>query len=382
VVSDVAEWLLDPEVAYLNHGAFGALPRSVWEAATELRLQMERDPADLLIRRLQGQLDDVRLQLSQLLHADPSGAVFVANATSGTQTVISSLSPGFEAGDELLTTDHRYGAVITQMERAAAERGTTSVVAHVPLDVASNDDVVTAILDRITPRTKLLIVDGIASLSGFVFPVREIVEAAHECGVPVLVDAAHCPGQIDVDLTATGADFWVGNLHTWINSPRAAAFLHVAPQWHNAIRPMSASHGFTGSLHEAFDWTGTFDPVTILAVPAALEFWERSGGWDDVRRRQRESVDDGAGRVAKALGTEVAISGDFTAAMRIVELPATLSADTARQIEKSLAEQYRIELSLMPLHGSSWARVCGQIYNEPSDYERLGRALVELLEAK
>jgi isopenicillin-N epimerase len=379
VVSDVAEWLLDPEVAYLNHGAFGALPRSVWEAATELRLQMERDPADLLIRRLKGQLDEVRDQLSSLLHADASGAVFVANATSGTQTVISSLSRSFEAGDELLTTDHRYGAVSTQMTRAAAERRTSSVVAHVPLDVATSDEVVSAIVERITPRTKLLIVDGIASLSGFVFPVREIVEAAHERGVPVLVDAAHCPGQIEVDLTATGADFWVGNLHKWINSPRGAAFLHVAPQWHDVIRPMAASHGYAGSLHEAFDWTGTFDPVTILAVPAALEFWERSGGWEDVRRRQRAIVDDGAGRVAKALGTEVAISGQFTAAMRIIELPMTLDANAARQIETALAEQYRIELSLMPLHGKSWARVCGQIYNEPGDYERLGEALVELL---
>jgi isopenicillin-N epimerase len=379
VVSDVAEWLLDPTVAYLNHGAFGALPRSVWEAATELRLKMERDPADLLIRRLPGLLDDVRGQLSELLHAEESGAVFVANATSGTQTVISSLSPAFEAGDELLTTDHRYGAVMTQMARAAAERGTTSVIAHVPLDVKSADEVVTAIVERITPRTKLLIVDGVASLSGFVFPVREIVDAAHECGVPVLVDAAHCPGQVDVDLTATGADFWVGNLHKWINSPRAAAFLHVAPQWHHVVRPMSASHGFTGSLHEAFDWTGTLDPVTILTVPAALDFWDRHGGWDEVRRRQRAIVDDGAAQVARELGTSLAISNDFTAAMRIIELPVTLDADTARQVETALAEKHQIELSLMPLHGKSWARVCGQIYNEPSDYERLGVALGALI---
>jgi isopenicillin-N epimerase len=378
-VSDVTDWLLDPEVAYLNHGAFGALPRSVWEVATELRLQMERDPADLLMRRLQGQLNEVRSELSELLRADPSDSVFVANATSGTQTVISSLCHTFEAGDELLTTDHRYGAVSTQMARAAAERRTASVVAHVPLDVATNDDVVSAIVERISAKTKLLIVDGIASLSGFVFPVLEIVEAAHERGVPVLVDAAHCPGQIDVDLTAAGADFWVGNLHKWISSPRAAAFMHVAPKWHDVIRPMAASHGFTGSLHEAFDWTGTFDPVTILAVPAALAYWERNGGWDDVRRRQRAIVDDGAGRVAKALGTEVAISGDFTAAMRIIELPVTLDAEAARRVEVALAQEFRIEASLMPLHGKSWARVCGQIYNDPSDYERLGEALVELL---
>lgn len=381
-MSQVAEWLLDPEIAYLNHGAFGALPRQVWEAAGELRLEMERDPAELLIRRLPRRLDDVRGRLCELLRAEEAGAVFVANATAGTATVISSLAASFEAGDELLTTDHRYGAIAAQLERSARERGTTSVVAHVPLDVTSPTEVVAAITERITPRTKLLVVDGIASLSGFVFPVREIAAAAHELGVPVLVDAAHCPGQVDVDVLGSGVDFWVGNLHKWINSPRGAGFLYVAPRWRQTIRPQSASHGFAGSLHEAFDWTGTFDPVTILAVPAALDFWQRHGGWDEVRATQRSIVDDGAARVAKALGTEVAIADEFTAAMRIIELPKVLDADTARSLETTLAESYRIELSLMPLHGKSWARVCGQIYNEPSDYERLGEALVALLQTE
>jgi isopenicillin-N epimerase len=380
-VTDTSEWLLDPDVAYLNHGAFGALPIPVWEAATELRLQMERDPADLLIRRLPALLDDVRNQLSELLGADPAGAVFVANATSGTATVLSSLAHTFSPGDELLTTDHRYGAVLNQFERAAAERGTTTVIAHVPLDVKSAADVVAAVVERISPQTKLLVVDSVASLSGFVFPLAEIVAASHERGVPVLVDAAHAPGQIDVDLTAIGADFWVGNLHKWICSPRAAAYLNVAPQWRDTIRPLAASHGFTGSLHQAFDWTGTLDPVTILAVPAALDFWE-SKGWDEVRRKQRATVDDGAQRVAAALGTEVAIAEEFRAAMRIIRLPVSLDPVAARAVETSLADKFRIEVSLMPLHDTSWVRVCGQIYNEPSDYDRLGEALKELLEAE
>jgi isopenicillin-N epimerase len=378
-MTDVTEWLLDPEVAYLNHGAFGALPTSVGDAATELRLQMERDPADLLIRRLPGLIDDVRGRLSELLGGDEAGAVFVANATSGTQTVIASLAPGFAPGDELVMTDHRYGAVDAQLTRAAAERGTTTVVAHVPLELTSPADVVAAITERFTERTKLLVVDSVASLSGFVFPVPQIVAAAHERGVPVLVDAAHAPGQVDVDLRSIGADFWVGNLHKWVCSPRAAAYLHIAPKWRDTIRPLVASHGFTGSLQDAFDWTGTLDPVTILAVPAALEFWSASGGWNDVRRRQRSIVDDGASRVAAAVGTETAVAESFRAAMRIIRLPMPLDADAARSIENVLAEKYRIEVSLMPLHGQSWVRVCGQIYNTPDDYDRLGVALGELL---
>lgn len=374
----MSEWLLDPDVAYLNHGAFGALPNVVWEAATELRLQMERDPTDLLVRRLPGLIDDVRGQLSELFNADEAGAVFVPNATGGTQAVIASLAHSFEPGDELLTTDHRYAAVLAQFIRTASEHGTKTVVAHVPLGPRSASDVVEAITERVTPRTKLLVVDSIASLSGFVFPLEEIVAAAHQRGVPVLVDAAHAPGQIAVDLTRISADFWVGNLHKWVCSPRAAAYLHVAPQWRETIRPLAASHGYAGSLHDAFDWTGTLDPVTILAVPAALAFWE-SKGWMAVREQQRATVDDGAARVARALGTDVAVETAFRAAMRIIELPALLGPGSAREIENVLAEKYRVETSLMPLHGKSWVRVCGQVYNEPSDYDRLGEALRELL---
>lgn len=378
-MSDVTEWLLDPEVAYLNHGAFGALPRPVARAAEELRNQMEANPSALLIRNLPKKIDRVREQVSALLGGDPAGAVFVPNATSGTATVIASLEPTFSAGDELLTTDHRYAAVTAQFARTATRCGTESVFAHVPLDVKSAAEVVAAIEARITPRTKLLVIDAVASLSGFVFPVKEIVTAAHARGVPVLVDAAHAPGQLDVDITATGADFWVGNLHKWICSPRAAAYLHVTEQWRDVVRPAVASHGYAEGFHPAFDWTGTHDPTTVLAVPAALGFWSTQGGWDEVRRRQRELVDDGAKRVAAALNSHSPIEEQFRAAMRIIELPVTLSAEQARAIESALAERYRVETSLMPVHDKSWVRVCGQLYNTPDDYDRLGEALVELL---
>ncbi|HVV76142.1 MAG TPA: aminotransferase class V-fold PLP-dependent enzyme [Mycobacteriales bacterium] len=379
---DVTEWMLDPEVAYLNHGAFGALPKPVAAAAAELRAQMEANPASLLARNLPKKLDHVRELVSALLGGDPAGAVFVPNATTGTATVIASLESSFSPGDELLTTDHRYGAVTAQFARSAEKYGTTPVVAHVPLDVKSADEVVAALVERITSRTRLLVVDSIASLSGFVFPVADIVAAAHERGVPVLVDAAHAPGQIHVDLARIGADFWVGNLHKWVCSPRAAAYLHIAPQWRDAVRPFVASHGFGKGFHDAFDWTGTFDPVNLLAVPAAFGFWSTQGGWDEVRRRQQEIVDDGAKRVAAAFDTTSPIDEQFRAAMRIIELPVQLDATAARQVETRLADEYRIEISLMPLHDKSWARVCGQVYNTPDDYDRLAAALPEVLQAE
>jgi isopenicillin-N epimerase len=223
------------------------------------------------------------------------------------------------------------------------------------------------------------VIDAIASASGFMFPVPEIVAAAHERNVPVLVDAAHAPGQMHVDLTATNADFWVGNLHKWICSPRAAAILSIAPQWRDTIRPLVASHHFTGGLQPAFDWTGTFDPVTLLAVPAALAFWS-DPGWDNVRKQQRATVDDGAARVAAALGTTAPVADEFRAAMRIIELP-TLTNEQARQVEATLSDKHRIEVSLMHIHDRTWVRVCGQVYNTPSDYDRLAAALPELMQS-
>jgi isopenicillin-N epimerase len=377
----VTEWLLDPDVAYLNHGAFGALPRAVADAAAELRSMIERDPTDHIVRQLPGMLDDVRYRVAALLNADASGLVFLPNATTGTATVIASLAPSFQRGDELLTTDHRYAAVNAQLERMAAQRGTTSVIAHVPLDVTTASEVVDAIAARITERTRLLVVDAIASPSGFVFPVAAIVAAAHERGVPVLVDAAHAPGQIEVDLEATGADFWTGNLHKWVCCPRAVAVLSVAPQWRDTIRPFVASLGYQDGLHEAFDWTGTFDSTNVLAVPAALEFWEAIG-WDEMRRQQRTLVDAGAQMVATTLGTNVPISNDFRAAMRIIELPRLVEANEARVIEAALSEKFRVEVSVMSLHDRSFVRVCAQIYNTAADYERLAKALPELLETK
>jgi isopenicillin-N epimerase len=371
-------WLLDPDVAYLNHGAFGALPRPVGDAAAELRAMVERDPADLLMRRLPGRLGEIRGRLAQFLRADEAGCVFVPNATSGTATVLTALVPSFAAGDEVLTTDHRYAAIAVQLAALAKSSGICPVVARVAVDAASIDDVVAAITDCITSRTRLLVIDSIASASGFHFPVAEIVAAAHDRGVPVLVDAAHAPGQIDVDLMAIGADFWVGNLHKWVCSPRAAAIMWVAPQWRDTIRPLVPSHLYADGYRAAFDWTGTFDPVTLLAVPAAMDFWETLG-WEAVRRRQRALVDDGAARVAAALGTTAPVREQFRAAMRIIELPVRLTTDRARQIETALSEQHQVEVSLMTLDDRDWVRVCGQIYNSTADYDRLADALPKLL---
>lgn len=369
------QWLVDPSIAYLNHGGFGALPREVAGAAQELRRELEGNPTDLLMRQWQPRLDAVRERVAGLLRSSTDDLVFVPNATAGTATVIASL--GLGAGDEVVTTDHRYPAVASQLGAQAARDGFSVVERQVPVD-ATAAEIVDLVMGGVSGRTRLLALDHIASPTGLFFPVRELVAAAHAAGVPVLVDAAHAPGQVDVDLPSLDADFWVGNLHKWVCSPRACAVLSVAPAWQDRIRPLVASHGYLEGYQPSFDWTGTTDPIPLLAIPAALDFWEGLG-WDEVRRTQHALATDGAQHVADVLGTRVAGRDELTAAMRLTELPRPLSAEEGVVLAGRLTTERRVTAHITHHGGASYVRVCGQLYNTPEHYERLGLALVALL---
>jgi isopenicillin-N epimerase len=369
------EWLVDPAVAYLNHGGYGALPREVADAAAEIRADVEANPTDVLFRQWQGRVDAVRGRVASLLRGDPRELVFVPNATAGTATVIASLD--LSAGDEVVTTDHRYPAVQSQLGVEAARRGLRVVETHVRVD-ATAAEIVDAVLGNVGPRTKLVVIDQIASPTGLHFPVPELVAAVHAAGLPILVDAAHAPGQVDVDLAALGADFWVGNLHKWVCSPRACAVMRVAPPWQDVVRPLVASHGYDDGYQQAFDWTGTHDPVPLFAIPAALDFWDGLG-WEAVRAHQHALVTDGARHVAAALGTRVAVRDELTAAMRLVELPSQLSVEAGVEVAGRLTTDHKVTAHITHHGDASYVRMCGQLYNVPEHYERLAQGLTALL---
>jgi isopenicillin-N epimerase len=369
-------WLIDPDVAYLNHGGFGALPQPVADAAAALRAEVEANPTDLLMGQWQERLDGVRAAVATLLRGREDDLVFVPNATAGTATVLASLP--LEQDDEVVITDHRYPAVAAQTTAAMVRRGVRVVEVPVPLDVSTDEQIVDRVVAAVTPRTRLLVVDQVASPTGFVFPVAKLVRAAQDAGVPVLVDAAHAPGQVEVDLAAIDADFWVGNLHKWVCSPRAAAVMRVAPRWQETIRPLVPSHDYATGFQPAFDWTGTLDPVPLLTIPAAMAFWDALG-WDAVRRHQRTLVTNGAHVVANALSTEVAIDDRFTAAMRLVQLPVSLDDEQRKDLINRMTRKHRVTAHVTEHQGSTYVRMCGQLYNRPHDYERLASALtVEL----
>jgi isopenicillin-N epimerase len=370
------EWLIDPGTAYLNHGGFGALPVPVAEAAAALRREVEANPTDLFMRRWQAEVDAVRARVAALLGARTDDLVFVPNATTGSATVLAALP--LQAGDEIVVTDHRYAAVRSQVDVIAGRRGVVVREAHVPVDVESADAIVDRVLGQVTDRTRLVVLDHIASATGFSFPLDRLVPAVHDAGLPVLVDGAHAPGQVEVDLEALGADFWSGNMHKWGCSPRACAALRTAPRWQDVVRPLVASHDYAKGYQPAFDWTGTADPIPLLAVPATLDFWD-SLGWDAVRAEQRRLVGEGARHVAERIGTRVAVRDEFTAAMRLVQLPRPLPVDDGAALMQRLTTEHKVTAYVTHHDDASYVRVCGQLYNTASDYERLADALVALL---
>jgi isopenicillin-N epimerase len=305
-------WGLDPDVTFLNHGSFGACPRPVLEAQRRWQEQLEREPVHFMVEVLEGALDEARAVAAAFVGADPEGFAFVSNATTGVNTVLASLAHGALApGHELLTTDHAYNACRNALDLLAARTGARVVVVPIPFPCAGPDDVLRRVLAGVTERTRLALLDHVTSPTGLVLPVERLVPALAERGVDVLLDAAHAPGMLPLDLTALGAAYVTGNFHKWVCAPKGAAFLHVRADRRAAIRPLVISHGANAvrpgrsRFRLEFDWGGTDDPTAWLCVPDALRFiaglWP--GGWPEHMERNRQGALAARRRLAERLGS-------------------------------------------------------------------------------
>ncbi|MFL6139912.1 MAG: aminotransferase class V-fold PLP-dependent enzyme [Frankiaceae bacterium] len=365
-------WRLDPGVAQLNHGGFGATPVGVLQEQQRWRDLMERNPTDFLVRRLPGLLEEARIELAGFLGADPAGLAFVTNATAGIATALAGLE--LEPGDEVLTTDHRYNAVRVQLDLLAARTGATVVEAEVALPVTGADDVAGAVTAAMTSRTRVLVLDHVTSPTGIVMPVELLAAHCRERGVLTVVDGAQALAMLPLRLDELGVDYWTGNLHKWLCAPKSGAVLWARPEHRDALRPLVASHSHHEGLLPAFDWTGTFDPSPLLSAPAAVELFAKLD-WDDVRTHNRELARDGALLVAGALGTSLPVPDEMSGAMRAVPLGRTLDAAAAREVELRLLTGHGIEVPLMPSRAPAYVRVSAQVYNQLDDYRRLAGAL-------
>jgi isopenicillin-N epimerase len=322
-----AHWMLDPGVAFLNHGSFGATPRPVLDAQAEWRARMEREPVAFFARDLEPALDEARAALGKFVGADPDDLAFVTNATTAINIVARSLR--LRPGDEVVVLDHAYGAARNTVADAAAAGGARLVTASLPFPGATPQVARETVMAAVTDRTRLVLLDHVTSSTALVLPVAEIVAELRARGIDALVDGAHAPGMIAVDVEAIGAAYYTGNAHKWLFAPKGSAFLHVRRDRQERVRPIVISHGATSPRTDRtrfrleHDWTGTLDPTPWLSVPAAIEFGAGliPGGWDGIRARGHELAIVARNLLCDAIGGRPPAPDGMIGSMAAVPLP-------------------------------------------------------------
>lgn len=382
-----AHWDLAPDVVFLNHGSFGACPRVVLEEQQRLRRELEAEPVRFLHRELEARLDAARAELAAFVGAAPADLAFVPNATTGVNTVLRSLA--FAPGDELLVTDHEYNACRNVLDFVAAASGARVVVVPLPFPIAGPHVVVERVLAAVTERTRLLLIDHVTSPTGLVLPVPELVAALDARGIDTLVDGAHAPGMLPLDLCALGAAYYTGNCHKWLCTPKGSALLHVRADRQQHIRPLVLSHGANSRRTDRsrfrleFDFPGTHDPTPYLCVPAALQFMAGllPGGIAAVQRHNHELAVAGRDLLCRTLGIAPPAPASMLGSLAAVPLPqggdelvGPLGLDPLQQ---ALFERHRIEVPVM-----RWAtpklrllRISPQVYQSLDQHDHLARAL-------
>jgi isopenicillin-N epimerase len=378
---------LDPQVSYLNHGAFGACPYAVLAVQQEFRQRLERNSLHFFMRELEGLFDQTRAVLAPFLGATPEDLVFVPNATAGVNTVLASLDQ--EAGTEVVVTDHTYPACRNAVEYWAKRRSVHVRVAKLPFPLASPSELSRAILAEVTPRTRLVLLDHVTSPSGLIVPLEELVPALRERGVETLVDGAHGPGMLPLQLDQLGATYYTGNLHKWCCAPKGAAFLWVTRDRQPTIHPLVISHGWAAQRTDRprflleFDWPGTLDPSAILSIPAALGFLGGlfEGGFPALYAHNRALALRARGILCSALGTAPPCPEPMIGSLAAVLFPErTPKAPTPEALYAALvARNIEVPIVAWPGKPSGFVRIAAQVYNTESEFIALGQALREEL---
>jgi isopenicillin-N epimerase len=348
------------------------VPRAVYDAAEAWRRKIEANPDRFMRVVLPDALRAAAARLAAALGASGEDLVFVGNATAGVNAVLRSLD--FAPGDEILTTSHAYGAVSQTIRYVGERGGAIPIAAEIGFPVTDEDEIITAIEARFSGRTRLLVIDHITSPTAVIFPVQRLCTLAHARGVPVLVDGAHGPGQLDLDIPALGADWYVGNCHKWLFAPKGCAFLWARPEVQAATHPLSISHYYGGGFTTEFDWTGTRDFAGFLAVTAALDFIATLDA-AKMRAYNHELVRAVAQRIRGAWGTPLGAPLELLPAMAAIRLPLTVAhaptMATARRLQRAILDRHRIVVAITAFSDALWARISAQVYNAPEDYEHL-----------
>jgi isopenicillin-N epimerase len=379
-------WALDPKITFLNHGAFGACPKPILKLQAELRREMEAEPVQFLWQRFEERLEPSRKVLAKFLGTASKDLVFTTNATTGVNAVVRSLK--LQARDELLTTSLDYNACRNVLNETAARSGAKVVVAPVPFPVRRDDEIVEAVLNAVSKKTRLALVDHVTSDTGIVLPVERLVRELEARGVDALIDGAHAPGMVPLNLTRLRPAYYTGNLHKWVCAPKGAAFLWVREDLQAGIQPPVISHGnnrtrpgFT-EFQDRFDWCGTFDPTAWFCVGDAIR-WMGSllpGGWAEVRRRNHTLVVAGRRLLCERLGVEPPCPESMLGSLAALPFPERLQnrprgKNKIEDEQQRLFDKFKIEVPFNRIRSLRHFRISAQLYNSMANYEALADAL-------
>lgn len=383
-------WGLRPGITFLNHGSFGACPTAVLALQQELRAQMEAEPVQFLWRRFEERLEPSRRELADFVGANPKDVVFVTNATSGVNSVVRSLA--LKPGDELLTTNLDYNACRNALAEGARAAGATLMVAQVPFPITTEEQIVRAVMEKVTSRTRLVMLDHITSSTAIILPVSRMIRELEQRGIDTLIDGAHAPGMVPLDVQVLNPAYYTGNLHKWVCAPKGAAFLWAREDKQSGLQPAVVSHGnntprpgYT-SFQDRFDWTGTADPTAWFCVGPAIRFMGDllPGGWDELRRRNSHLALHARAMLCERLGVEAPCPPAMLGAMSTIPLPDRFqTVPRTGKIDREqlrLYDEFKIEVPLVRLGPPErrFFRISCQVYNTLGDYERLATAIARL----
>lgn len=366
-------WPLEPDMIFLNHGSYGAAPKAVLADQAAWGERLESQPCRFM-REAPAAIRAAAAELARFVGVEDRDLGFVENTTCGINAILRSLR--YAPGDEILVTDHIYNAIRNTLGYVLEGTGAVMRTVEIGLPVPDATFIIEKVTQALTDRTRLVLIDHVASASAVLFPVAAIAARCRARGIPVLVDGAHGPGMLDLDITALGVDWYVGNCHKWLCAPKGAAFIWAARPHQEGLHPTVISHDLGKGFAAEFDRIGTRDATAWLAVPAALAFHQEMGGPALRARNQAVAVEFGE-TLARRLGTETGAPPELFGSMSTIRLPGSLppTREMADRLKARLWDERRIEIHAMPFAGALWCRIAIQAYNSPQECAPLADAL-------
>ena len=382
-------WSFDPDVIFLNHGSFGATPNLVMEEQNRIRAHLESDPVRFFEREAFDLMNEANEKLSNFLNAESDGMTFCQNATSGVNTVLRSLI--LNQGDEIIIPNHSYQACWNAIDFVASRWGAKVIVVNLPFRCESEEEIIEPLLGAITSRSVLAMIDTVTSPTGLRMPFEKLVSEFQSRGVDVLLDAAHGPGLVPMDLMKLDAAWVTGNCHKWLCSPKGSAFLHIREDKKKETKPLTISHGHNADLSPQekfrfeFDWQGTRDPSAILCIPKSIEILQSmvSGGFDEIMEHNNTLALNARNLLCESLGTNPPTPNSMISAMATIDLPGTYSGGAdimGDPLHNRLLDEFDIQVPVFPWphHKMRYIRISAYLYNTIEEYEYLAKTLHEI----